>query len=479
MYGFYYDPTYIMVLIGVVICMLASANINRTFQKYSRIRSHSGMTGREAAERLLHANGIYDVTVQHVAGNLTDHYDPRNKTLNLSDSTYASTSVAAIGVAAHECGHAVQHANGYAPLKIRGSLVPVANFGSTLAWPLILIGFLIQGNASVLLINLGILLFSAAVLFQIVTLPVEFNASSRALKSLETNGILYTEEVADTRKVLRAAALTYVASAASAILQLLRLILISGGEDEMTKAINEREIVLEVLLEITEHGMYSHIVLRDVLNKYQYLEKKERSFITRVTEGTLEHMMEIDYILDQFSKVKVKKMKPVIRNIMRSAVYQMKYMDSVPVSAACNEAVKLAARKGFGSLRGFVNGVLRNVARNLDQIAYPTEPLKRLSIQYSMPEWILNLWLKAYDSDIVEQMLQAFQRETPLTIRCNLRMVTPKQLKEHLEAEGVTVKVHPYLEYAFHISGFDYLGDLESFQNGEFFSTRYQFHACK
>ena len=236
----------------------------------------------------------------------------------------------------------------------------------------------------------------------------------------------------------------------------------------MTKAINEREIVLEVLLEITEHGMYSHIVLRDVLNKYQYLEKKERSFITRVTEGTLEHMMEIDYILDQFSKVKVKKMKPVIRNIMRSAVYQMKYMDSVPVSAACNEAVKLAVRKGFGSLRGFVNGVLRNVARNLDQIEYPTESLKRLSIQYSMPEWILNLWLKAYDSDIVEQMLQAFQRETPLTIRCNLRMVTPKQLKEHLEAEGVTVKVHPYLEYALHISGFDYLGDLESFQNGEF-----------
>ena len=229
MYGFYYDPTYVMVLIGVVICMLASANVNRTFQKYSRIRSHSGMTGREAAERLLHANGIYDVTVQRVAGNLTDHYDPRNKTLNLSDSTYASTSVAAIGVAAHECGHAVQHANGYAPLKIRGSLVPVANFGSTLAWPLILIGFLIQGKASVLLINLGILLFSAAVLFQIVTLPVEFNASSRALKALETNGILYTEEVADTRKVLRAAALTYVASAASAILQLLRLILISGG----------------------------------------------------------------------------------------------------------------------------------------------------------------------------------------------------------------------------------------------------------
>lgn len=228
-YGYYYDPTYILVLIGVVICMLASANVNRTFQRYSRIRNHSGMTGREAAERILHANGIYDVQVQHVSGNLTDHYDPRNKTLNLSDATYSSASVAAVGVAAHECGHAVQHANGYLPLQVRGALVPVANFGSTLAWPLILIGFLIRGDASVLLIDLGILLFSAAVLFQIVTLPVEFNASSRALKALEVNGMLYTEEVADTRKVLRAAALTYVASAASAILQLLRLILISGG----------------------------------------------------------------------------------------------------------------------------------------------------------------------------------------------------------------------------------------------------------
>ena len=222
MYGYYYDPTYILVLIGVVICLAASANVNRTFQKYARVRSHTGMTGREAAERILHANGIYDVQVQHVSGNLTDYDDPRNKTLNLSDATYSSASVAAIGVAAHECGHAVQHANGYKPLKVRGALVPVANFGSTLAWPLILIGFLIRGNASILLIDLGIILFSAAVLFQIVTLPVEFNASSRALK-------LYTEEVADTRKVLRAAAMTYVASAASAILQLLRLILISGG----------------------------------------------------------------------------------------------------------------------------------------------------------------------------------------------------------------------------------------------------------
>ncbi|MBA4701280.1 MAG: zinc metallopeptidase [Ruminococcus sp.] len=225
---YYYDPTYILVLIGAVICILASSRVNRVFNKYSQVRSHSGITGREAAERILKANGIYDVQVRHVSGNLTDHYDPRNKTLSLSDATYQSASVAAIGVAAHECGHAVQHNVGYAPLKIRGALVPVANFGSMAAWPLIIIGLLINGNASLILINVGIFLFSAAVLFQLVTLPVELNASKRAVKALETTGMLYPEEVEATKDVLGAAALTYVASAASMILQLLRLLLISG-----------------------------------------------------------------------------------------------------------------------------------------------------------------------------------------------------------------------------------------------------------
>lgn len=225
---FYYDPTYILVLIGAVICIIASGRVNSVFSRYSQVRSHSGMTGREAAEKILRANGIYDVTVQHISGNLTDHYDPRNKTLSLSDATYQSASVAAIGVAAHECGHAVQHHVGYAPLKIRGALVPVANFGSMAAWPLIIIGLFINGNMSLMLINLGILLFSAAVLFQLVTLPVEFNASRRAVKVLENTGMLYPEEVDATKKVLGAAALTYVASAASMILQLLRLLLISG-----------------------------------------------------------------------------------------------------------------------------------------------------------------------------------------------------------------------------------------------------------
>ena len=193
------------------------------------MQSRLRLTGKEAAEEILRRNGIYDVRVIHIPGNLTDHYNPGNKTMGLSDTVYQSSSVAAVGVAAHECGHAVQHARGYAPLAIRGALVPVANFGSALAWPLILIGLLITGETSVFLINLGILLFSAAVLFQLVTLPVEFNASRRAVDVLGASGMLYPDELSSVKKVLGAAALTYVAGAASAILQLLRLLILTGG----------------------------------------------------------------------------------------------------------------------------------------------------------------------------------------------------------------------------------------------------------
>ena len=225
----YFDPTYVLVILGVIICLAASAKMRSTFNKYSRVRSRTGMTGREAAEYVLRSAGIYDVRVEHVGGNLTDHYDPRTKTLRLSDATYNSQSVAAIGVAAHECGHAVQHATGYAPLRFRGALVPVANLGSTIAWPLIIIGLLFTGQSSMLFLNLGILAFSLAVLFQIVTLPVEFDASNRAVRVLGSTGLLYEDELRDTRKVLTAAALTYVAGAAASILQLLRIILLGNS----------------------------------------------------------------------------------------------------------------------------------------------------------------------------------------------------------------------------------------------------------
>lgn len=224
-YGF--DSTYILVLIGVILSLWASARVKSTYAKYSRERSLTGMTGAQAAQRILSMAGIYDVTIQHVSGELTDHYDPRNKTLSLSDSVYGNVSVAAVGVAAHECGHAIQHDRGYAPLKLRSAIAPVANIGANISWPVILVGLLLGGNGT--LIQIGIVLFSLAVVFQLVTLPVEFNASKRAVMMLEETGVLYPEELTKTRKVLNAAALTYVAAAASSLLQLLRLVLLFGN----------------------------------------------------------------------------------------------------------------------------------------------------------------------------------------------------------------------------------------------------------
>lgn len=238
----------------------------------------------------------------------------------------------------------------------------------------------------------------------------------------------------------------------------------------MASSVNERELIMEILLSVTRDGEYSHIALRGVLENYQYLDKQQRAFITRVTEGTLENMIEIDYIIDQFSNTKVKKMKPIIRTIIRSAVYQLKYMDSVPDSAVCNEAVKLAAKRGFYNLKGFVNGVLRNISRNLDKIKYPSEKdtVPYLSVKYSMPEWILEKWLDVYDVETVETMLKDFLVEKPTSIRCNLNMISGEELKAMLEKVGVKVEDNPLLPYAYYISGYDYLGALESFEKGYF-----------
>ncbi len=229
MYFYGIDPTLILILIGIVICALASWRMNATFSKYAKVPSHCALTGVEAAQRILQTAGIYDVRIERVSGNLTDHYEPSKKVLRLSDSTYRSTSVAALGVAAHECGHAIQHEVHYVPLSIRTALVPVANFGSSISWVLIVVGFFFNSSTGTILLNAGIICFSAAVLFQIVTLPVEFNASSRALAILGDSGLLYDEEVKNVRKVLRAAAMTYVAGALSSILQLFRLVLLTGN----------------------------------------------------------------------------------------------------------------------------------------------------------------------------------------------------------------------------------------------------------
>lgn len=220
-----WDPTYILILAGVVLSMLASLKVKSTFSRYSAVRSASGMTGEQVAHRILSYAGISDVTVTHISGQLNDHYNPKTKVVALSDAVYGSNSVAAIAVAAHECGHVIQHAKAYKPLSIRTALVPVANFGSGVSWFVIIAGIIFSIPS---LITAGIVLFSAAVLFQIVTLPVEFNASGRALRILQETGILGHNEGRDAGKVLRAAALTYVAAAAASILQLLRLIILFG-----------------------------------------------------------------------------------------------------------------------------------------------------------------------------------------------------------------------------------------------------------
>lgn len=222
---YYMDPTYVLVIIGAVICMIASANVTGTFNKYSRFGSKKGVTGAQVAEMILRNAGISGVRVEHIGGHLTDHYDPRANVVRLSDSVYGASTIAAVGVAAHECGHVIQHHVGYLPIQVRTAIVPVVNIGSKLSWPVIIFGLIIGQTK---LIYVGIILFALTLLFQIVTLPVEFNASGRALRILEDSGMLYQDEIKGARRVLTAAAMTYVTAVVSTLLQLLRLILIFG-----------------------------------------------------------------------------------------------------------------------------------------------------------------------------------------------------------------------------------------------------------
>ena len=234
----------------------------------------------------------------------------------------------------------------------------------------------------------------------------------------------------------------------------------------MASSVNDRELILEILLMITRDGDYSHIALRQVLDQYQYLDKKERSFITRVVNGTLERMIEIDYILNQFSKVKVNKMKPVIRTIMRSSLYQLKYMDAIPPAAVCNEAVKLAGKRGFSQLKGFVNGVLRNISRNLEKVKYPEDELEYMSVKYSLPKWILEQWISDYGKEKTRLMAEASLETPPLAVRFNDDKITKEDLMELLRAENVQVTEVEELPNALYLSGYDRLTALDSFNKG-------------
>ena len=238
----------------------------------------------------------------------------------------------------------------------------------------------------------------------------------------------------------------------------------------MTSGINTREMILEILLQINEEGEHSHIAIRNALSKYQFLPKQERAFITRVCEGTLEYRILIDYIINSFSKIPVDKMKAPIREILRSAIYQMKFMDRVPDSAVCNEAVKLAQKKGFYNLKPFVNGVLRTAARQMNELEYPSREenlVRYLSVRYSMPEELVNRWLEDYGEEITEKMLADFLREKPVTIRCRTYLNSVDKICDSLKNQGVTVEPAPYLPYAKRISGYNHILALDAFIQGK------------
>jgi 16S rRNA (cytosine967-C5)-methyltransferase len=237
------------------------------------------------------------------------------------------------------------------------------------------------------------------------------------------------------------------------------------------KSLNIRELVLGILIEVLENNQYSSGVIHNTLVKYQYLEKQDRAFLSRLSEGTIERKIELDYILNQVSKVKVNKMKPVIRNILRMGVYQVKYMEQVPDSAACNEAVKLAKKKGFHNLTGFVNGVLRNTSRNILEMTYPSEekePVKYLSVTSSTPGWIIEMWLKSYDYITVKRILLASLEDKKTTIRCNLNKTTVVDLKEKIQQDEVEVVNGSYLPYAIKISNYNYINKIPGFLDGAF-----------
>ena len=237
----------------------------------------------------------------------------------------------------------------------------------------------------------------------------------------------------------------------------------------MTGTVNLREIILGILMEVTEGEAYSHIVLRDTLEKYQYLPKRDRAFVSRVTEGTLENLIQIDYVIECFSKVPIHNMKPLIRNLLRMSIYQMKYMDSVPDSAVVNEAVRIAQKRGFYNLKGFVNGVLRTAAREMDGIVWPSpteDPIEYLSVCYSMPQWILHKWLEQFSFEEVEQICRSFGEEKPVTVRMRTDRVSREEIIASLRDEGCEVQQHPYLDYAIRISGYNYLQALTAFRLG-------------
>ena len=362
-YGYGYDSAnliYLILLVQVLLLSLyAQAAVSGNFSRYSKVTNRRGLTGAQAAASVLRAHGITDVGIARCSGKLTDHYDPRNNTIFLSDSVYDAATVAAVGVAAHEAGHAVQYAVGYGPVKLRSAIVKTTQFSSQASFIILMIGLVLYSQPILLL---GIVLFGVVAFFQLVTLPVEFNASHRALETLEGEHILEDEEMAGARKVLRAAALTYVAALLSSLLQLLRYALIF----------------------LNRNGAWIDGALKQVL-KRDGLSGRDAAFASRIAYGVMQNRIYLDRCLARCLTQRPEKLEPLLLDILRAGAYQILLMDKVPVNAAVNEAVEMAKAHKLSRAAGLVNAVLRNVDRRRGEPLAFADELEALSVQTSHP----------------------------------------------------------------------------------------------
>lgn len=373
-YGYGYDSTnlvYLILLVPVLLLSLyAQAAVSGNFSRYSKVTNRRGLTGAQAAAGVLRAHGITDVGIARCSGKLTDHYDPRNNTIFLSGSVYDAATVAAVGVAAHEAGHAVQYAVGYGPVKLRSAIVKTTQFSSQASFIILMIGLVLYSQPILLL---GIVLFGVVAFFQLVTLPVEFNASHRSLETLEGEHILEDEEMAGARKVLRAAALTYVAAllvaaAAPALRFDLPQPLRESPRRAPMRADRAREAALDALAACRRNGAWIDGALKQVL-KRDGLSGRDAAFASRIAYGVMQNRIYLDRCLARCLTQRPEKLEPLLLDILRIGAYQILFMDKVPVNAAVNEAVEMAKAHKLSRAAGLVNAVLRNVDRKKGRAA--------------------------------------------------------------------------------------------------------------
>lgn len=468
-YGFYgFDYTYFLFIVpALIITMYAQAKVSSTFAKYSRVGTARGVTGAEAARAVAEHGGASGVSIRKIAGKLTDNFDPRTNVISLSEVVYGRSSVASVGVAAHEAGHAVQTARGYLPNKIRTALVPVTNVGSRLSFPLIILGLILPVQYD-FVVYAGIALFALVVLFQLATLPVEFNASARAVEALGETGILYPDELEGAKKVLRAAAMTYLAASFSAFMNLLRLFVPRGQQKGQGLMEDARTAALKALLRVDGDEGYSNLVLDGTLGSSS-ADRREKALATAIFYGVLERRITLDYMLAQFSKTPLPKLSPAVLEILRIGAYQLLYLEKIPPSAAVNECVNLAKRNKQARASGFVNAVLRNLLRAKGKLRMPDpakDRLGSLSVTYSCPKWLIRLWESSYGEACTLGLLGSLCEKPPVFARVNNTLISEENLLERLACEGMEAKRCALLPGAVELSHMGDIGESESYRAG-------------